>query len=256
MVSLISVVDVTKIYATDGGKVVPLQGANLAIAAGELVAVMGPSGSGKSTLLTILGGLNPATDGKVLIDGLDVYALSAERRADFRHAYIGFVFQQLQLVSYLTAIENVMLPLAISKISLAERKRAAQEALERVGLGDKPNRLPSALSGGEQGRVAVARAIVNNPPVVLADEPTGNLDTQTGEQVMALLRALADDGLAVVLVTHNEENVRYADRVIRMRDGRLVREETVSRPEGVATLALNGLSASGGRTDFSGAVGN
>jgi putative ABC transport system ATP-binding protein len=234
--ALIEVVDVSKVYQTDGGKVVPLQGANLKIAEGELVAIMGPSGSGKSTLLTIIGGLNPASEGKLLIDGLDVYALSAERRADFRHAYIGFVFQQLQLVSYLTAIENVMLPLAISKVSLIERQRAAQQALERVGLGDKANRLPSALSGGEQGRVAVARAIVNNPPVVLADEPTGSLDTNTGEQVMAMLRALADEGLAVVLVTHNEENVRYADRVIRVRDGRLVREETVSRSLAVPAL--------------------
>lgn len=235
--ALIEVVDVTKIYQTDGGQVVPLQGANLAIAEGELVAIMGPSGSGKSTLLTILGGLNPASEGKLLIDGLDVYALSAERRADFRHAYIGFVFQQLQLIPYLTAIENVMLPLVISKSPLSQRKRAAQEALERVGLADKPNRLPSALSGGEQGRVAVARAIVNNPPVVLADEPTGSLDTQTGEQVMALLRELADDGLAVVLVTHNEDNVHHADRVIRMRDGRLVGEEIVSKPQAVAALA-------------------
>lgn len=223
--ALIEVMAVTKIYRTDGGTVVPLAGASLAIDQGELVAIMGPSGSGKSTLLTILGGLNPATEGKVLIDGLDVYAMPPERRADFRHAYIGFVFQQLQLIPYLTAIENVMLPLAISKLPRTERRRAAQEALERVGLGDKHNRLPSALSGGEQGRVAVARAIVTNPPVVLADEPTGSLDTHTGEQVMQLLRALADDGLAVVLVTHNEENVRFADRVIRMRDGRLVGEE-------------------------------
>ncbi|MHB1134675.1 MAG: ABC transporter ATP-binding protein [Chloroflexota bacterium] len=234
--ALIEVVEVSKVYQTDGGKVVPLQGANLKIAEGELVAIMGPSGSGKSTLLTIIGGLNPASEGKLLIDGLDVYALSSERRADFRHSYIGFVFQQLQLVSYLTAIENVMLPLAISKISPRERRRAAQAALERVGLGDKPNRLPSALSGGEQGRVAIARAIVNNPPVVLADEPTGSLDTHTGEQVMAMLRELADEGLAVVLVTHNEENVRYADRVLRMRDGRLEREEALSRPLALAAF--------------------
>jgi putative ABC transport system ATP-binding protein len=233
-VALVEVVDVTKVYETDGGRVVPLAEASLEFAEGELVAVMGPSGSGKSTLLSIVGGLNPLTTGRLLIDGVEVYSLSSERRADFRHAYIGFVFQQLQLVPYLTAIENVMLPLAISKISLSERKRMAEEALARVGLADKTNRLPSALSGGEQGRVAVARAIVNNPPLILADEPTGSLDSHTGEQVMQLLRELADEGLAVVVVTHNEDNVRYADRVIRLRDGRLVHEEHVNREVAVA----------------------
>jgi putative ABC transport system ATP-binding protein len=233
-VALVEVVDVTKVYETDGGRVVPLAEVNLEFAEGELAAVMGPSGSGKSTLLSIVGGLNPLTTGRLLIDGVEVYSLSSERRADFRHAYIGFVFQQLQLVPYLTAIENVMLPLAISKISLAERKRMAEEALARVGLADKTNRLPSALSGGEQGRVAVARAIVNNPPLILADEPTGSLDSHTGEQVMQLLRELADEGLAVVVVTHNEDNVRYADRVVRLRDGHLVHEERVARELAVA----------------------
>ncbi|MHB9091709.1 MAG: ABC transporter ATP-binding protein [Chloroflexota bacterium] len=220
--ALIEVVDVTKVYRNEGGDVVPLAEASLEMVEGELVAIMGPSGSGKSTLLTILGGLNPPTRGQLLVDGLDVYALAPERRADFRHEYIGFVFQQLQLLPYLTALENVMLPLAICKISGAERRRAAREALARVGLTGKEERLPSALSGGEQGRVAVARAIVNNPPVVLADEPTGSLDSQTGEQVMRLFRQLADEGLAVVVVTHNQENAHYADRVVRMRDGRLV----------------------------------
>lgn len=232
--ALVEVQDVTKVYESDGGRVVPLSGATLTFREGELVAVMGPSGSGKSTLLTIVGGLNPLTSGKLLIDGVEVYALSGERRADFRHAYIGFVFQQLQLVPYLTALENVMLPLAISKLPLAERKQMAVDALARVGLQDKVNRLPSAMSGGEQGRVAVARAIVNNPPLILADEPTGSLDSHTGEQVMQLLRDLADEGLAVVVVTHNEDNVRYADRVIRLRDGRLAHDELVREPVATA----------------------
>ena len=207
--AIIEAIELGKDYISDAGKV--------------------GSGSGKSTLLSILGGLNPPSRGRVLVDGLDVYSLSLERRADFRHEYIGFVFQQLQLVSYLTALENVMLPLAISKLPGAERRRRAADALARVGLADKADRLPGALSGGEQGRVAVARAIVNHPPVVLADEPTGSLDSETGRQVMRLLRSLGDDGLAVVLVTHNEENAVFADRVIRMRDGRLAGQEVVVR---------------------------
>ncbi|MHB1133794.1 MAG: ABC transporter ATP-binding protein [Chloroflexota bacterium] len=220
--ALIEVQEVSKRYATAAGEVAALSGASFAVADGELVAVMGPSGSGKSTLLSILGGLNPPSDGRLVVDGVDVYSLGSERRADFRHEYIGFVFQQLQLLPYLTALENVALPLAISRLPVAERRERARSALARVGLVGKEERLPGALSGGEQGRVAVARAIVNDPPLILADEPTGSLDSRTGAQVMRLLRELADDGLAVVVVTHNLDNADYADRLVQLHDGRIV----------------------------------
>jgi putative ABC transport system ATP-binding protein len=235
--ALVELVDIGKVYKSDGGEVVALADVNLSILEGELLAVMGPSGSGKSTMLAILGGLTPPSTGRMVVDGIDVYSLSQDRRADFRYEYIGFVFQQLQLVSYLNALENAMLPLAISRLSGAERRQLAQSVLDRVGLGGKTDRLPGALSGGEQGRVAVARAIVNNPPLILADEPTGSLDSKTGEQVMSLLRALADQGMAVVLVTHNEDNTRYADRVVRLRDGRMVSVEGARLDAGARAAA-------------------
>ena len=179
---------------------------------------MGPSGSGKSTLLSILGAMNPPTSGTVTIDGINVYALSQERQADLRREYIGFVFQQLELLPYLTALENVMLPLAILK--MPDKRGKALQALEKLGLDTKKGgRLPAELSGGEQGRVAIARAIVNDPPIILADEPTGSLDTDNGQIVLELLRQLATAGHAVVMVTHNPESRFLADRVVGIRDG-------------------------------------
>lgn len=186
-----------------------------------MLAIMGPSGSGKSTMLTLLGAMNPPSTGRVVVDGIDVYALSSERRADFRHEYLGFVFQQQHLVPYLTAIENVMLPLAISHRSHRDQLAMAQVALERVGLGDKGHRLPGQLSGGEQERVAIARAVVNEPLILLADEPTGCLDTKTGIQVMELLRTLNGEGLTVLVVTHNPDNTRFVARTIELKDGRV-----------------------------------
>jgi len=185
---------------------------------GEFVAVTGPSGSGKSTLLSILGVMNPPTSGTVEIDGIDAYALSQERQADLRREYVGFVFQQLELLPYLTAVENVMLPLAI--LNLPDKREKAFSLLEQLGLDRrKASRLPSELSGGEQGRVAIARAIVNDPLIILADEPTGSLDTKNGEHILGLLRDLAAAGRAVIMVTHNPESRRVADRVIEIRDG-------------------------------------
>lgn len=210
-----------KHYQTDGTPVRALDGVDLAIEAGEFVAIMGPSGSGKSTLLAVLGAMNPPTAGELLVDGIPVYSLSVEARADFRHEYLGFVFQQLQLIPYLSALENVMLPLAISDQPRAEQRSMAQAALHRVGLGDKCDRLPSQLSGGEQGRVAVARAIVNQPPIILADEPTGSLDSETGKGIMTLLRSLNEDGLTILMVTHDEANAARADRIISLKDGRV-----------------------------------
>jgi len=213
---------VVKTYNSNGAAVQALKGIDFRVDEGEIMAIMGPSGSGKSTLLSILGAMNPPTSGQVLVDEIPIYDLSLEKRADFRHEYLGFVFQQLQLIPYLTALENTLLPLAITRLSHRQQEQMALTALERVGLRDKARRLPNQLSGGEQERVAIARAIVNQPPIVLADEPTGSLDTQTGAEVMQLFQALNREGLTVVMVTHNPENLRYVQRVVHLRDGRVV----------------------------------
>lgn len=219
--ALIELHQVTKSYNSGGLPVAALKAVDLVIEEGEMLAIMGPSGSGKSTMLTVLGAMNPPTSGTVLVDDIDVYALSSERRADFRHEYLGFVFQQQHLVPYLTAVENVMLPLAISHRPQREQTEMALAALARVGLGDKAHRLPGQLSGGEQERVAIARAVVNEPPVILADEPTGCLDTETGCEVMELLRQLNREGLTVLVVTHNPDNTRFVDRTVRLKDGNI-----------------------------------
>ena len=218
---MIAMKDLTKTYKSMGDEVYALRGVSLDILKGESVAVMGHSGSGKSTLLSILGGLNPPTSGTMEIDGIDLYALSQEKRADFRREYLGFVFQQFQLIPYLTAVENVMLPLTTTKRSNKEKRDMAEGVLCRVGLAGKMNRLPNQMSGGEQERVAIARAIVNEPPVVLADEPTGSLDTKTGSEIMELFQKLNGDGLTVLMVTHNPDNTRYMGRTILMKDGQL-----------------------------------
>jgi putative ABC transport system ATP-binding protein len=213
---------VTKTYNGRSLPVHALRDVDLHIGEGEFVAVMGPSGSGKSTLLTVLGAMNPPSQGHVVVDEIDVYGLNVERQADFRHEYVGFVFQQLQLLPYLTAQENVLLSLAIARLPRAEKRTRAREALARVGLQGKEERLPYQLSGGEQGRVAVARAIANRPPLLLADEPTGNLDRTTGEQVLALLRELNGEGQTVVMVTHDSQAASYAGRTIQILDGQIV----------------------------------
>jgi putative ABC transport system ATP-binding protein len=217
--SLIKVENVTKAYDGGDSEVTALGGVSLTVSEGEFIALLGPSGSGKSTLLTILGAINPPSSGKVIIDDIDIYELSQERLADFRSEYLGFVFQQFQLIPYLTAIENVMLPLAITKYSNAEQKEMATKVLEKVGLGNKANRLPNQLSGGEQERVAIARAIVNQPPILFADEPTGALDTKTGEEIMELFKQLNAEGQTIIMVTHNTENVHHVGRAIFIRDG-------------------------------------
>ena len=213
---------VTKTYNGQSVPVHALYDVTMNVAEGEFVAVMGPSGSGKSTLLTVLGAMNSPSQGKVAVDGIDVYSLSAERQADFRHEYIGFVFQQLQLLPYLTAMENVLLALTIGRMPKAEKMARAQEALARVGLAGKEDRLPYQRSGGEQGRVAVARAIVNQPPLLLADEPTGNLDRATGQQVLELLRELNAAGQTVIMVTHDLQAAQFAGRKVEILDGCIV----------------------------------
>jgi putative ABC transport system ATP-binding protein len=215
---------VTKIYNGSSVPVHALHDLSLQIEEGEFVAVMGPSGSGKSTLLTVLGAMNPPSQGTVTIDGIDIYSLTTEEQADFRHEYVGFVFQQLQILPYLTALENVLLSLTIARSSNKEKRARAREALARVGLEGKEDRLPYQLSGGEQGRVAVARAIVNQPPLLLADEPTGSLDQATGSQVLKLLRELNGLGQTVVMVTHDLQAAGHAERTVHILDGKIVSE--------------------------------
>ena len=217
--ALIEMKNVTKHYSSGDDVVEALRGVNITIEAGEFITVMGQSGSGKSTLLSVLGGMNHPTGGEIEMAGVKLYQLPSEELADFRARKLGFVFQSFHLIPYLTASENVMLPLAIVRMKSAEKRAAATRALERVGLGSKLDRLPNQLSGGEQERVAIARAIVNNPHILLADEPTGNLDSKTSEEVMALFRELNAAGQTVVMVTHNPENGAYADRTITLRDG-------------------------------------
>lgn len=217
--SLIKVCEVTKTYKGGDGVVEALKNVSLEISEGEFLALMGPSGSGKSTLLSILGGLNPPTYGKLIIDEIDVYSLVPERLADFRHEYVGFVFQQYQLIPYLTALENVMLPLAITSRPGREQRDMAHTVLEKVGLGTKSLRLPNQLSGGEQNRVAIARAIVNQPAIIFADEPTGSLDSKTAIELLELFQVLNQDGLTIIMVTHNKENLEWVSRAVYIRDG-------------------------------------
>ena len=223
--SYIDAKNLVKQYGTGEATVKAVDGISLRIDPAEFLAIMGESGSGKSTLLSMLGGLNSPTSGMFLVDGVDVYTLTSDKRADFRKKSIGFVFQSFHLLPYLTLAENVMLPLAIVDINKKKKLAAASDALARVGLPDKANRLPSQISGGEQERVAIARAIVNRPPIILADEPTGNLDRRTGAEVMKLLTTLNHQGITVIMVTHSNEYAHYAQRLIRLSDGRLVNGE-------------------------------
>jgi putative ABC transport system ATP-binding protein len=220
--SYITAENLSKEYGTGESSVAAVSNASFEIKAGEFVAIMGESGSGKSTILSILGTLNRPTSGRLTVNGLDVYGLGQDERADFRRKSIGFVFQNFNLLSYLTLIENVMLPLAILKVNRKEKQTMAHKALERVGLEQKTKRLPGQISGGEQERVAIARAIVNKPPILLADEPTGNLDTRTGRLIMEFLRSLNEEGTTIVMVTHSAEYSHFAGRILHMSDGMLV----------------------------------
>lgn len=222
--SLITLDNVTKHYVNGADCVIALQDLSLAVEEGSFLGVMGPSGSGKSTLLSVLGGLTSPSAGSVIIDGIDVYRLNIEKLADFRREYLGFIFQSHNLIPYLNALENVMLPLVVSRLSTEEKQRRATEMLKRVGLPDRMLHLPQQLSGGEQERVAIARALVNNPPLLLADEPTGSLDTATSDQVMGLLKELHGDGQTIIMVTHNRENLKWFDRTVSLRDGRVDRD--------------------------------
>ncbi len=194
------------------------------IESGEFIGVMGESGSGKSTLLSIMGAMNTPTSGRFAVDDIDIYSLGQEKQADFRREFLGFIFQSFHLVPYLTVFENVMLPLTIVKKGKSQKRTMVEDALSQVRLLDKADRLPNQISGGEKERVAIARAIVNEPPVLLADEPTGNLDTKTTAEIMELLQSLNTEGMTIIMVTHSPECARYARRIMQVSDGRLVED--------------------------------
>jgi len=217
--------DLFKEYGNGGSVVTAISDISFNIQTGEFVGVMGESGAGKSTLLSILGAMNAPTSGRYIVDDIDVYALPQEQQADFRREFLGFVFQSFHLVPYLTVLENVMLPLTTVKTGRKKKLEMAKDALSSVGLEGKGHRLPSQISGGEKERVAIARAIVNAPPVLLADEPTGNLDSKTTHEVMKLLQQLSLDGITIIMVTHSSECAEYAQKILRLNDGRLVEED-------------------------------
>ena len=224
MPPVIELSDITKTYSN--GKVVvrALRGVNLEIAEGEFIAVMGSSGSGKSTLMNILGCLDVQTGGRYLLDGTDISGLGTDEKAEIRSSKIGFVFQSFNLLARTTAVENVELPLVYMNVAGAERKKLAGEALRLVGLGDREDHLPNQLSGGQQQRVAIARAVVNDPRIILADEPTGNLDTATSYEIMDLFRDLNDRGKTVVMITHEEDIAAHCKRIISVKDGEIVED--------------------------------
>jgi putative ABC transport system ATP-binding protein len=225
--SLITLDKVSKHYVNGADCVIALNELSLVVEEGSFLGVMGPSGSGKSTLLSVLGGLTAPSAGVIDVDGIDVYRLSVEKLADFRREYLGFIFQSHNLIPYLNALENVMLPLAVTKLSAEEKRQRATEMLKKVGLPDRMLHLPQQLSGGEQERVAIARALVNKPPLLLADEPTGSLDTATSHQVMSLLKELHQAGQTIIMVTHNRDNLQWFDRTVSLRDGRVEKDVTV-----------------------------
>jgi putative ABC transport system ATP-binding protein len=226
---VIDIRDLVKVYKMGEVEVRALKGVNLTVGRGEFVAIMGPSGSGKSTLMNILGCLDRPTSGTYLLDGVDVSRLDRDGRAEIRNAKIGFVFQSFNLLARTRATENVELPLLYSDLGLStqERDRRARQALARVGLAGREDHYPSQLSGGQQQRVAIARALVTDPAIILADEPTGNLDSRTSEEVISIFQELNDAGKTVVLITHEPDIAAHAKRVVYVRDGLIWRDERI-----------------------------
>ena len=228
---VIRIRDLTRIYRMGETEVRALDGVTLDVAPGEFLAVMGPSGSGKSTFMNIVGCLDRPTAGSYVLEGTDVSTLDRDARAAIRNDKIGFVFQSFNLLARTSALENVELPLLYSKkhrLSDAEQLVKARASLERVGLGERWDHTPAQLSGGQQQRVAIARALVNDPAILLADEPTGNLDTKTSDEVMGIFQSLNEEGKTVVLITHEHDIAEYARRVVAFRDGKLVSDEMVA----------------------------
>lgn len=219
---MIETSDLTRNYIIGGEPVTALDQVSLEIDEGDFTVVTGPSGSGKSTLLYSLGGLLTPSSGTVKVNDTDIYGLNQRERAKFRRDNVGFIFQTFELLPYLTALENVMLPLSLDGVDALDQVEWGTESLERVGLGKRIQHKPSELSGGEQQRVAIARGLVNEPNLLLADEPTGNLDQRTGDGIMSLLSGLNDEGQTIVFVTHDKSRAGIADRAIEMLDGRII----------------------------------
>lgn len=219
---LIKIVNLCKVYDTGAVKVVGLKNVNLTIKKGEFVAIMGQSGSGKSTLMNILGCLDRPMIGHYYLDGIDIAALNQDQLSMIRNQKIGFVFQSFNLISRTSALKNVELPMTYAHRSKKERVKRAAELLGRVGLGERTDHMPNEMSGGQRQRVAIARALANEPPLILADEPTGNLDTASSIEIMELFSQLHDEGATVVVVTHEENIAEFTDRIIRFRDGRII----------------------------------
>ena len=229
--SYIQVDNLVKEYGKGKAAFMAVKGMSFEIDQGEFVSVVGESGSGKSTLLSMMGAMNSPTKGKILVDEIDVYSLNQDQRAQFRREFLGFIFQSYHLIPYLTVVENVMLPLTTIKMTRQDKVAMAERALQHVGLKGKEKRLPSEISGGEQERVAIARAVVNNPTILLADEPTGNLDTKTSREIMDLFQNLNHDGMTIVMVTHSPDCAREAEKTLMLSDGLLV-DERGSATEG------------------------
>jgi putative ABC transport system ATP-binding protein len=223
--------DLHKIYRMGENEVHALRGVSLTVQTGEIIAIMGPSGSGKSTLMNILGCLDQPTWGLYALDGRDVSKMTDDDLAVVRNRKVGFVFQSFNLLARTSALDNVMLPLIYAGMSMRDRRARAREVLESVGLGDRLDHTPNELSGGQQQRVAIARALVNRPAIILADEPTGNLDSKSGREVMAILQRLNREiGITVVLVTHDPHISKYARRAIHLFDGKIRNEEIIREP--------------------------
>lgn len=226
--SVVQVRDLYKDYQTAAGAITVLKQVDFSMDTGDFVAIMGPSGSGKSTFMNILGCLDKPTRGEYMLDGHQVSALDGNTLARIRNQTLGFVFQGFNLLSRVSLLDNVALPLVYSGVSKDERQARAKVLLEKVGLGQYLNSMPNQISGGQQQRVAIARALVNNPRLILADEPTGNLDSKTSEEIMALFMALNADGISIILVTHESDIAAHASRQIRFLDGRIVHDERSS----------------------------